>query len=217
MKAAWIRSLAIQENPGKNISLHLDCFINSVPSNDYVFEEIFLPDQLTSRQILLHLGVPIEISTVWSFPVYVARNVTFQSIQKVAATGFISLKDLKYQFVGNGRGRRMERYSYFTGYWLQVLCGHIMEYGEAKGLNIQFVPSLMIGGRRVREYRVQHDCYFMLGDNRDNSSDSRYWGPVSEKNLKAKAIAVYKSQDPEMPVWNLFTRYRWNRIGRPIH
>lgn len=39
--------------------------------------------------------------------------------------------------------------------------------------------------------------YFCLGDNRDNSNDSRYWGPVPEENIKGRALLIYWSYDDQ--------------------
>ena len=55
---------------------------------------------------------------------------------------------------------------------------------------------------------VPPDSYFMMGDNRDESSDSRIWGVVPEENIVGKAVAVWMHKAPG---WNLptFSRSRW--------
>ena len=60
--------------------------------------------------------------------------------------------------------------------------------------------------------------YFMMGDNRDNSQDSRYWGFLPQEYVKGKALFVYFSFG-EAPggLSSLVTSVRWNRILHQIH
>jgi signal peptidase I len=60
-------------------------------------------------------------------------------------------------------------------------------------------------------YVVPQGDYFMMGDNRDNSEDSRFWGPLDLHLIKGKALFIYWSWNKEQ------MRPRLSRLGRIIH
>lgn len=63
---------------------------------------------------------------------------------------------------------------------------------------------------------VPGDAFFVMGDNRDNSQDGRYWGFVPMKNLKGKAMILYWSWNREAPLWDVFHKVRWGRLAHLI-
>ena len=88
---------------------------------------------------------------------------------------------------------------------------------EREGHSIRFTTdgSIEIDGKLTASYTVDQDYYFMLGDNRDRSDDSRYWGFVPEKNIIGKAMMIYWSWDTFIPITKplaLIDSIRWERI-----
>lgn len=103
--------------------------------------------------------------------------------------------------------------------------------------------NVWINGKKLNESYVQHvdsiiypqyetvrdnfgpfllspNSYFVMGDNRDNSLDSRHWGTVKRHQIKGKLSFIYFSWDNSIPVWKLFPKFfsiRLNRIGKMIN
>lgn len=69
-----------------------------------------------------------------------------------------------------------------------------------------------IGGKPVDVYTFKMDYYFMMGDNRDNSLDSRYWGFVPEDHIVGRPEKVLISFDKDRSLFN--GGIRWNRVFR---
>jgi signal peptidase I len=63
---------------------------------------------------------------------------------------------------------------------------------------------------------VPADQYFVMGDNRDNSQDSRYWGYLPRDHVKGRALMIYWSYAGES-AGSLFTSIRWERLFHQIH
>lgn len=59
--------------------------------------------------------------------------------------------------------------------------------------------------------------YFVLGDNRDNSLDSRYWGFVADSLVKGRPFVIYYSYAPDSVDFAWLTRIRWQRVGERVH
>jgi len=77
-----------------------------------------------------------------------------------------------------------------------------------------------IGGKAVRQYVLQKNYYFVLGDNREDSMDSRYWGFVPEDYIIGKAFIIYWSWNSYKPVDNwkdILAPLRLNRIFKFIN
>ena len=64
--------------------------------------------------------------------------------------------------------------------------------------------------------RVPRGYVFMMGDNRDNSADSRFWGFLPEELILGKAMVLYFSWDRSAPLYRFWDKVRWKRLAMLI-
>ena len=72
--------------------------------------------------------------------------------------------------------------------------------------------QIFINGEPADSYTFNMDYYWLMGDNRHNSADSRYWGYVPEDHIVGKAVFVWLSLDNTKPLFG--GRVRWNKLFR---
>ena len=125
---------------------------------------------------------------------------------------FIYPKDTSKDFIKRVIGTAGEKVEivqnkiFINGKQIDDPWGHFEKYDWTKYLQTmeKFGPVV-----------VPKDCLFVLGDNRDNSQDSRFWGFVNVNAVKGKAFIIYFS-------WNrlsqsLLDNVRWARLAKLIH
>ncbi|RKX24751.1 MAG: signal peptidase I [Candidatus Zixiibacteriota bacterium] len=105
----------------------------------------------------------------------------------------------------------------------------------SKHIDKRIIPGDLSFRDNFGPYEVPSDQYFVVGDNRDDSRDSRFWGSVPRENIKGKAVFVYWSWEPheDPPGWSFPyvidivrwvghgvyhfpTHVRWGRLGSSI-
>lgn len=104
------------------------------------------------------------------------------------------------------------------GMTIQLTPQNIQLYGEViqqHDFNDNVVingDQLSIDGQVITEYTFKQGYYFMIGDNRHNSLDSRSWGFVPYDHIVGKPLFIFWSVDRTNPEASLFERLRFNRV-----
>ena len=105
----------------------------------------------------------------------------------------------------------------------------------SKNIDKRIIPGDLSFRDNFGPYEVPPEGYFVLGDNRDDSRDSRFWGEVPRENIIGKAVFVYWSWEPDLDapgwefpyiinafqwigygMWNFPTQVRWDRLGSSL-
>lgn len=90
----------------------------------------------------------------------------------------------------------------------------IRTYEGNSGIELQG-GKLVQDGQVMKTYTFKQNYYFMMGDNRHNSADSRFWGFVPSENIVGKAVFVWMSLDPNKGLFS--GKIRWSRIFRFVN
>ena len=95
-----------------------------------------------------------------------------------------------------------------------ALYGEIIKNHEGNEDIVIDNQEIKKAGKKLTEYTFKQDYYFMMGDNRHDSADSRYWGFVPKDHIVGKAIFVWMSIDPDPT--SFVNKIRWDRLFRVI-
>ena len=86
---------------------------------------------------------------------------------------------------------------------------------EGNSLDVTPEGKILINGKETTEYTFKMDYYWMQGDNRHCSADSRFWGFVPEDHIVGKPIVIWWSTDADRP-WLSGHHIRWSRLFRLV-
>ena len=90
-----------------------------------------------------------------------------------------------------------------------ALYGRAIEAYEGNTLAVDGDGNVLLNGEPATQYTFKMDYYFMMGDNRHNSLDSRYWGFVPEDHIVGKPSVIWMSTDPDR---RFPANIRWKRL-----
>lgn len=105
------------------------------------------------------------------------------------------------------------------GWTIDLTTENVIKYGftieKYEGLEQVEIKEgqLFIDGKKAENYTFKQNYYFMMGDNRHDSLDSRYWGFVPEDHIVGKAWFLWLSLDKYE---SMFNKIRWSRIFKGI-
>lgn len=211
----------------KNRAIYLDGVLNKDPEQVQYRYWVYTTGELPV-ELCHELGISKEDLTSY-FPKEKAYNMP---LTKAAKQALLARKDLvkRIDLIEETTEDRVYPVNHNTG-WTTDNYGPI--WIPAKGKSIKLTieniaiyerpivayegnkldvteRGIFINGKPADSYTFRMDYYWMMGDNRHNSADSRFWGFVPEDHIVGKPIFVWLSLDPDRDWFN--GHIRWNRF-----
>ena len=157
-----------------------------------------------------NIKVPSEVSR-WSDYYHISAYVN----SKLGGSDIKAKREFEkilYSYLDNENKKELEKtYEIIQSYNKDWISGKTIEVKKALNeLNSSNVYPCMIDGKIKKEYIFQQSYYFMMGDNRHISGDSRAWGFVPYDHVVGKAVFVWLSTDPDDGSFP--TNIRWHRL-----
>lgn len=209
----------------RNRIVYLDGKANKEPDNVQYTYRVKLKQTLPD-ELMKELGISMEdLSSL--------NTLGYMPLTKRAVATLASRKDLVESIALNTDATDMDTYPLDGNmHWTRDNYGPI--WIPAKGKSIKLTldniavyerpikvyenndlqirdNKIYINGKQTDSYTFKMDYYWMMGDNRHNSADSRYWGFVPEDHIVGKPIFIWWSSDPDR---HGFNGIRWNRLFR---
>ena len=208
----------------KNHIVYLDGKANKEPDNVQYTYRLKLKQRL-SDEVMKDLGITMEdlmsLNTLGYMP------LTKYAVEELKRQGFVD------EIVLNTEAEEWDIYPLNGNmHWTRDNYGPVWipKKGESIDLNMDNIAiyerpirayegndlvvkdgKIFINGEEAKKYTFKMDYYWMMGDNRHNSLDSRYWGFVPEDHIVGKPIFIWWSSDPDR---SGFGGIRWNRLFR---